>query len=102
MAIFKFVLTDRRPCELRRGEMRRVPQNKSSGIVGYHVCCPCCGYVTIALDGIREQSIRESADLRVVTFSRPLHCTYCAVLIHLKECGATLEEDECVRRIEYK
>jgi hypothetical protein len=42
----KAVVSSKRPCVLVRGEMRRVPQDRSyKGIVGYHVCCPRCGFV---------------------------------------------------------
>ena len=41
--------TSKGPCKLERGEMRRVSQDKRFGLVGYHVCCPRCGYVTVAL-----------------------------------------------------
>lgn len=41
-------VTCRRPCELERGQARRVSQNPRGMLVGYHVCCPRCGYVTVA------------------------------------------------------
>ena len=44
-------VTDRRPCRLERGDLRRVPQNPLSGVVGYHLCCLRCGFVTVALNG---------------------------------------------------
>jgi hypothetical protein len=37
-----------------------------------------------------------------VSFSRPLRCTYCAVLIHLDRDEATLEEDANVRQVRYR
>ena len=53
-------VTDRRPCRLERGDLRRVPQNLQSGIVGYHVCCPRCGFVTVALNGNDGLTITEA------------------------------------------
>ena len=47
-------VTDRRPCRLERGDLRRVPQNPLSGVVGYHLCCLRCGFVTVALNGSDE------------------------------------------------
>jgi hypothetical protein len=97
-------LTDRRPCHLERGDLRRVPQNLRSGIVGYHVCCPRCGFVTVAIngsDGLVITEAEENGSL-LVTFSRPVRCTYCAVLIHLDRGEATLEEDANVRQVRYR
>ena len=66
----KMVVTSKRPCQLRRGEMRRVPQDRSHrGLVGYHLGCPRCGFVTIALQGNAGLSITEAPD-QAVTFSR--------------------------------
>ena len=94
--------TDKRPCKLERGELRRVPQDRRGLIVGYHVCCPRCGFVTVALNGHAGLVITESEDGERVTFSEPLRCLYCAVLIALSDGEAQLEEDERVRRVQYR
>ena len=94
--------TSKPPCKLERGEMRRVSQDRRFGLVGYHVCCPRCGFVTVALDGCEGFTITESEDGERVTFSHPLRCLYCAVLIHLREGEAELEEDDHVRRVQYR
>ena len=94
--------TGKRPCKLERGEMRRVSQDLLRAFVGYHVCCPRCGFVTIALNGDDGLAITESDDGQRVTFSQPLRCLYCAVLIHLRDGDARLEEDESVRHIRYR
>ena len=99
-----FRVSDRRPCKLQRGELRRVPQNPQSGIVGYHVCCPRCGFVTVAVNGSHEQVITESVEggALQVSFAKALRCVYCSVLIHLDNGEATLEEDADVRQVRYR
>ena len=94
--------TSKRPCHLQRREMRRVPQDHGRGLVGYHVCCPRCGFVTVALDGHDGLVISEDDAGDRVTFSRALRCVYCAVLIHLHGGEAQLEEDDRVRRVRYR
>ena len=94
--------TSKRPCKLERGELRRVSQDRRQLLVGYHVCCPRCGFVTVALNGHDGLAITESEDGSEVTFSKPLRCLYCAVLIHLKDGLATLEEDDRVRGVRYR
>ncbi len=99
----RMVLSDRRPCKLVRGEMRRVPLDRSSrAIVGYHVCCPRCGFVTAVLNGDQDVDITESDDGAAVSFSRPARCVYCAVLIHLVQGEGRLEEDGNVRNVQYR
>ena len=64
--------TDKRYCKLERGELRRVPQDRRSLIVGYHVCCPQCGFVTVALNGHAGLVITESEDGERVSLSDPI------------------------------
>lgn len=98
----KAVVTSKRPCVLGRGELRRVPQDRSfRGIVGYHVCCPRCGFVTAVLNGTGGLIISESPD-EVVTFSQPARCVYCSVLIYLERGELRLEEDDHVRAVAYR
>ena len=94
--------TSKRPCKLEPGHLRRVSQDRRYGLVGYHVCCPRCGFVTVALNGHEGLDITESEDGADVTFSRPLRCVYCSVQIHLKRGEAELEEDERVRNVRYR
>jgi len=94
--------TSKRPCKLERGELRRVSQDRRRLLVGYHVCCPRCGFVTVALNGRDGLVISESDDGQDVTFSKPVRCLYCAVLIHLTAGEANLEEDEHVRHLRYR
>lgn len=96
------VLTDKRPCRLGRGELRRVPQDRSfHGIVGYHVGCPRCGFITAVLNGVDGLVISER-DSETVTFSAPARCVYCAVVLHLTDGELTLEEDGRVRAVRYR
>lgn len=96
------IVTDRRPCQLRRGELRRVPQDRRNrGIVGYHVCCPRCGFVTAVLNGAEGLTIEESPE-GDVSFSRPTRCVFCAVVIRLAVGELTLEEDAHVRAVVYR
>lgn len=97
-------LSSSRPCRLRRGQVRRVPQRVSARLVGYHVCCPRCGFITIALHGYKGLRISEAcADASLLlTLSEPMRCTYCAVLIHIADGDARLEEDAHVRPVRYR
>ncbi|OGQ97508.1 MAG: hypothetical protein A2284_15080 [Deltaproteobacteria bacterium RIFOXYA12_FULL_61_11] len=94
--------TSKPPCKLDRGELRRVSQDRRFGLVGYHVCCPRCGFVTVALNGSDGLVISESDDGERVSFSRPVRCLYCAVLLGLKNGEADIQEDERVRRVQYR
>jgi hypothetical protein len=97
----KAVIRNSSPCRLTKGELRRVPPVRSGPPVGYHVCCPRCGYVTLALNHPSELGIEESAD-GAVTFSTSLRCLFCCVLIGLCQGELALEEDEHVRHIQYR
>jgi hypothetical protein len=96
------VLTDKRPCRLGRGELRRVPQERSfRGIVGYHIGCPRCGFVTAVLNGADGLRITEDA-AGVVSFSSPARCVFCNVRIQLVAGELTLEEGPDVRNVRYR
>jgi hypothetical protein len=93
----KAMVTDKRPCKLGRGEMRRVPQDRSfRGLVGYHVGCPRCGFVTIALQGDEGLEITEGAGGEV-SFSRPVRCVLCCVLLGLRKGELECLEDRATR-----
>ncbi len=89
----KAVVTDKRPCKLGRGELRRVPQDRNfRGLIGYHVGCPRCGFVTTALQGDEGLEITEGAGGEV-SFSRPVRCVLCGVLLGLWEGELGWQED---------
>ena len=94
-------ISENSPCRLKKAELRRVPHNPKSWVIGYHVCCPRCGFVSLAMNGQRDLVIDEDMAGQV-TFSKPFRCTYCAVRIHLNRCELTLEEDDHVRPLRYK
>jgi hypothetical protein len=98
----RLIVSTKRPCRLERGELRRVPQPPSSGLVGYHLCCPRCGFVNPALVGDQGLTITEGAEPSDLTFSRALRCTYCRVIIHVDHGELRLEEDQDVRNVRYR
>lgn len=96
------LLTDKRPCRLGRGELRRVPQDRTyRGLVGYHVGCPHCGFVTVVLHGADGMNITERADGEV-SFSTAARCVFCNVHIHLVDGELSLEEGPDVRHVRYR
>lgn len=99
----RLVPTAKRPCNLEPCEARRVSQNPQFPIVGYHLCCPRCGFVSIAFQNHEGMVISEGATADdEVTFSKPLRCIYCAVLIHVTAGNITLEEDEHARNVRFR
>jgi len=76
-------IVDRAPCELEPGELRRVPQNSRARVVGYHLCCPACGFVTLAVNGDEGLVITEGDEPDDLTFSRPVECLYCEAQVHV-------------------
>ena len=95
----KLVPSSKRSCHLARGEVRRVPQNPMSFLIAYHVCCPRCGFVTPAFEGHDGLRISEGVPRDDLSFSHPLRCTYCRVLMHASHGEFRLEEDADVRSI---
>ena len=98
----KAVIAMNPPCRMHPGELRRVPRNLRSPVVGYYVCCSRCGFVTVAFTGRDNLIITEDESRSNITFSKPIRCTYCAVLIHLQHTEIELEEDAHVRDVRYK
>ena len=92
-------IVDRAPCELEPGELRRVPQNLRVRVVGYHVCCPGCGFVTMAVDGDEGLAITEGEGPDDLSFSRPVECLYCEVLVRLDHGEIDTREGGDVRRL---
>jgi hypothetical protein len=98
----KAILTDKRPCRLSRGEMRRVPQARTfPGLVGYHLCCPACGFPNAVLHGVEMQRISEHED-GTVSFSVPAKCVYCRVILELIRGELTTKEGPDVRAITFR
>lgn len=97
----KATVTNTAPCKLTKGELRRVPISRTEWPIGYHVCCPRCGYTTLALNYHHGLEIDESADGHV-SFSAPIRCLFCQVQISIKRCELTVKEDEHVRHATYR
>ena len=91
-------VVDRAPCELEPGELRRVPRNPRARVVGYHVCCPTCGFVSVAVAGDEGLAITEGEGPDDLSFSRPVECLYCEVLVQIDHGEMTLVEDGDVHR----
>jgi hypothetical protein len=98
----KLVPSSKRPCRLERGEVRRVPQDRANLLVGFHLCCPRCGFNTPALAGHDDLDIAEGDEPDDLTFSKALRCTFCRVLIHVRHGELRLEEDADVRHIRFR
>ena len=98
----KLVPSAKRPCRLERGEIRRVPQDRTNLLVGYHVCCLRCGFNTPALAGNDGLDIDEGDAPDDLTFSPALRCTFCRVLMHVVHGELRLEEDADVRHVRFR
>ena len=98
----RLIPSTKRPCHLQGGEVRRVPQNRGGFLVGYHVCCIRCGFVTAAIEGDAGLAITETKDPSDLSFSQPLRCTFCRVLMHVSHGELQLEEDANVRNVRYR
>jgi hypothetical protein len=95
----KLVPSAKRPCRLGRGEIRRVPQDRSNFLVGYHVRCLRCGFNTPALAGTDGLDIDEGDAPDDLTFSKALRCTFCRFLMHVSHGELRREADADVRHI---
>ena len=92
-------IVNRAPCELEPGELRRVPQNLRIRVVGYHVCCPGCGFVTMAVDGSDGLAIIEGEGPASLSFSQPVECLYCEALVRLDHGEMDMVEGGDVHRL---
>ena len=93
----KMTVTDRRPCKMQRGDLRRVPQSPAAAAIAYHVGCPRCGFVTPAIRGDAGLVIHEGPS--GVSFSRAVRCLMCLVEIAIENTTATLVEGPDVRAV---
>ena len=87
----KVRMVDKPSCKLEPGELRRVPQNPQARVVGYHVCCPGCGFVTLAVNGDEGLAITEGDG--GLSFSRLVECLYCENMIRVDRGNLILMED---------
>ncbi|MCP4677372.1 MAG: hypothetical protein GY854_18030 [Deltaproteobacteria bacterium] len=91
--------TSRPPCKMQRGDIRRVPSAEQYALVSYYVCCPKCGFVGGALP---DEDFKIIEDEQGVTFSTPLRCLFCHVLIHLEDDVIDLQADEETLNVQYR
>lgn len=98
----RVVATTKRPCNLERGEVRRVSQDSRFPLVAYHVCCPRCGFVSIAFQNHEGLVITEGNTPDTLTFSKPLSCIYCGILIHIADGGIQLEATGNERNLKFR
>jgi len=93
----KMTVTERRPCRMQRGDLRRVPQNAAFRVIGYHVACPRCGFVTPAIVGDAGLVIVE--DALGVSFSRAVLCIMCLVELRITGSACEIHEGPDVRPV---
>ena len=69
-----------KPCsELRPWDLCRVPSDRKAPVLGYRVCCPACGFVTLSVAGDDGQAIYEGQP--GLTLSQPVECLYCGARV---------------------
>lgn len=68
--------TKNAPCCMSRGQVRRVPQDRTQSILGYHVACPSCGYVTLLLHGRLGVFLCECEEGQLST-AKSYNCLFC-------------------------
>ena len=91
--------TNRPPCQMRPGDLRRVPSDPTSRLVLYQVCCPKCGYVCAAIPDTEFTVVEGDQG---PTFSEPLRCLFCHILIHLERGQMTSQPDEETIHVQYR
>jgi hypothetical protein len=99
---FNVILSSKRPCHLVGGEVRRVSQDLRYPLVAYHVCCPRCNFVSVAFQNHEGLVITEGQDARHLSFTKPLRCIYCAILIHVDRGKFRLEADGNERNLRFR
>jgi hypothetical protein len=91
-----------RPCKLKPGEVRRVPQERRPGnLIGFHVCCPRCGFVSPCVR-CETLEIREGESPSDITFEGTAKCVYCRVEFGIAAGEFHLVEGDDVRAVRYR
>ena len=87
-----------KPCsELRPWELARVPADRKAQVVGYRVCCPACGFVTLSVAGDAGQQIYEGDP--GLTLSEPVECLYCGARVLIEYGGMVLLDGDHVHPV---
>jgi len=77
-------------CRLQKGQARRVPRRPGASLVGYHLCCPECGWRLFVMHGDDDQEVIEGQD--GLTILPPVICGYCGLEIAVDGGEVTLKE----------
>ena len=88
------VVSSKPVCKLAPGELRRVPTDRSRSLIGYHVACPACGFVNIALPDAEGLRVDEAT----TTFSERIGCLRCHAHLRIDHGAFFWEEGQRVRR----
>ena len=87
-----------KPCsQLSPWELARVPSDPTAQVVGYRVCCPACGFVTLSVSGDQGQAISEGQP--GLTLSQPVECLYCEARVMIEGGQMTLVEGGNVHKL---
>lgn len=81
---------ERPACQLEKGEARRVPRRPGAALLGYHLCCPRCGWRLFVMHGDDGQHVIEAPD--GLTISPPVICGYCGAEIAVDHGEVTMKE----------
>jgi hypothetical protein len=92
------VFTDNPPCQMRPGELHRLPLDSDRPALGYYVCCPRCWFISMVVPGEAVQ-IDETEGL---TISGGAKCTYCLVEFGIRASEFHLVEGPDVRPVRYR
>ena len=82
--------TDRGPCQMKPGDIRRIPRDRNRKLVSYQICCPECGFVVTVFEDA-SLKVLETDDM--VSFSSQIACPFCHVSIRLNKNAAIVTRE---------
>ena len=86
-----------KPCtKLLPWELARVPSDRRAPPIGYRLCCPSCGFVTLSVIGDQGQALLGRG--RGLSLAQPVECLYCEAQVLVQGGQMTLVEDGHVHR----
>lgn len=74
--------TDRGPCHMKPGDIRRIPRDRTKRLISYQLGCPDCGFV-ITVFPEEDFAICESTN--GISFGKIKKCPFCHSDILLKD-----------------